>query len=92
MLIHSVDMSTCRLRQINNLNIYKQDFGKAKKYYDQAITLDPQQYNALWGLGNIHYKTEKYDDAIKYFKRAEQINPRNSVIQCFLGMAFVNYI
>jgi anaphase-promoting complex subunit 3 len=43
----------------------------------------------MWGRGNIAYKTEKYDDAIREFKMAIAVNSKNSVVYCFLGMAYV---
>ena len=36
--------------------------------------------SARWGLGNIYYKEEKYDEAIKQFSQAISINSRNPVL------------
>lgn len=36
----------------------------------------------------MHYKTDKYDDAIKCFTKAMSINPNNPVLPTFLAMSF----
>jgi len=43
--------------------IYKDDFQKAKKCYEVALVIDPKNFNAWWGMGNVYHKQEKYDRA-----------------------------
>lgn len=40
-----------------------------------------------YGIGQIYYRQEKYEMAINNFKHALNINPRSSVLMCYLGMA-----
>ncbi|CAD8120126.1 unnamed protein product [Paramecium sonneborni] len=65
-----------------------ENFQQAKKSYDAATSLDQRQYNAWWGQGNMYYKTDKYDDAIKCFIQAIKINPNNPVLPTFLAMSY----
>ena len=39
-------------------------------------------------MGNIYFKQEKYDKALELFQRAIFINPINSVLYTYMGMAF----
>jgi hypothetical protein len=40
-----------------------------------------------FGMGHIYYRQEKYGMAEYHFRRALNINPRSSVLRCYLGMA-----
>eukprot|EP00954_Amorphochlora_amoebiformis_P002551 200790-Amorphochlora_amoeboformis.AAC.1 len=37
-------------------------------------------------MGNIYFRQEKYGLAAYHFRRALAINPRNTVLYCYLGM------
>ncbi|CAD8200553.1 unnamed protein product [Paramecium octaurelia] len=65
-----------------------ENFQQAKKSYEAATSLDQRQYNAWWGQGNMYYKTDKYEDAIKCFIQAIRINPNNPVLPTFLAMSY----
>lgn len=54
--------------------------------FESALNLDVRHYNAWWGLGNIAYKQEKYDNATQNFSKAISINPKNPVLYSFMGM------
>ena len=41
-------------------------------------------------MGNIFYKEQNYAEAIKYFKRAVQINPNSAILYNYLGLACQN--
>ena len=43
-----------------------------------------------YGLGTIYLKQEKYQLAEYHFRRALEINPRNSVLHCYRGMALLS--
>jgi len=40
-----------------------------------------------FGMGHIYYRQEKFGMAEYHFRRALNINPRSSVLRCYLGMA-----
>ena len=40
-----------------------------------------------YGLGQIFYRQEKYDHAHHHFRMATSINPRSSVLACYVGMS-----
>ena len=64
-----------------------EDFDKGLSCYRTAIAVDPLHYNAWYGLGTIYFRQEKYELAEIHFRRALDINPRSSVLSCYLGMA-----
>jgi anaphase-promoting complex subunit 3 len=66
--------------------VYNEDFPKAKKMFENALSFDVRHYNAWWGLGNISYKQEKYDKAAESFEKAIGINPKNPVLYSFMGI------
>ena len=38
-------------------------------------------------MGQIYFRQEKYDVALCHFRSAAAINPRSSVLHCYIGMA-----
>lgn len=64
-----------------------EDYDKGLTCYRGAIRIDARHYNAWYGLGAIYLRQEKYDLAEHHFRRALNINPRSSVLHCYLGMA-----
>eukprot|EP01017_Pseudomicrothorax_dubius_P032690 TRINITY_DN4303_c0_g1_i5.p1 TRINITY_DN4303_c0_g1~~TRINITY_DN4303_c0_g1_i5.p1 ORF type:complete len:332 (-),score=102.25 TRINITY_DN4303_c0_g1_i5:116-1111(-) len=66
--------------------VYNEDWTRAKKCFDLALSYDMKSYNAWWGLGNIYFKQEKFDKAADQFSRALAINPKNPVLYTYLGM------
>ena len=45
--------------------------------FQAAIDLDPRQYNAWWGLGDVFQRQEDFAQAKYNFLRALDINPSN---------------
>merc|ERR1711871_303867 len=66
--------------------VSNEDLEKAITAFRNALRYDGRHYNALYGLGAIYYRQEKYDKAEAHFKQAININPMSSVLQCYLGM------
>jgi anaphase-promoting complex subunit 3 len=66
--------------------VSNEDFDKAVACYRHAIRLDARHYNAWYGLGAIFFRQEKFELAEYHFRRAIAINPRSSVLYCYLGM------
>nr|XP_043621457.1 cell division cycle protein 27 homolog B [Erigeron canadensis] len=62
-----------------------EDFENGIKSYQNALKIDTRHYNAWYGLAMIYLRQEKYQFSEHHFRRALQINPRSSVIMCYLG-------
>ena len=54
--------------------------------FAQQLGTHERHYTAWFGVGTIHYRQEKYQLAEYHFRRALKINPRSSVLYCYLGM------
>ena len=65
-----------------NLMTDSREIAKDEKSFDrvvamlnQVVTEDPRVIDAWFNLGNAHFKVGRYEDAIKYFKRALELKP-----------------
>ena len=69
-------------------HLANEDLEQAKIHYESAKNIDPRQYTALWGLGSLFFKQEKYTQSLECYKSARNINPQSSILLTYLG---VNY-
>lgn len=53
------------------------DRSKEISSYQQRLTANPKDLDALIGIGNAYFDTQKYDDAIKYYLQAIEIDPNS---------------
>lgn len=67
-----------------------EDFDQSEINYKRGYTVDKRNYKSWWGVGNIHMKQEKFENAIKYFKKASEIHPKSSFLHTYIGMAYMN--
>jgi Flp pilus assembly protein TadD len=51
---------------------------KARTSYDQALQLNPNQYNAYLGLGELLEKQNRPDDAISNYSKAVELQPTDT--------------
>lgn len=61
---------------------------QAKRYYEQAIKLNPKYSEAINNLGAIHYAKKSYRRAITLYRRALDVAPRSASIYSNLGTAY----
>ena len=72
----------CGHEHVNN-----EDMEKAITSFRTAVLCNERHYNAWYGLGSIYYRQERFEMSEYHFRRARSINPRSSVLDCYLGMA-----
>ena len=46
-----------------------------------------QSLECRYGVGQIYFRQEKYEMAEYHFRRSLLINPRSSVLRCYVGLA-----
>ncbi|KAJ8498732.1 hypothetical protein OPV22_009284 [Ensete ventricosum] len=63
-----------------------EDFENGIKCYQSALQADDRHYNSWYGLGVVYLRQEKFEFAEHHLRRAYNINPRSSVLMCYLGM------
>lgn len=66
--------------------VCNEDLDKAMEAFRKAVYYDDRHYNAWYGLGTIYFRQERLELAEYHFRRAVDINPTSSVLQCYLGM------
>ena len=60
----------------------------AMQDFTKAITADPNNAGGYVARGNLQYNNAKYMDAAEDYKKAEILNPDNSVIVYNIGMSY----
>lgn len=65
----------------------KENFEAALSSFRQALHIDERHYNAMYGIGQVLQKQEKYALAQNHFRSAVLIHPLNSTLHYHLGMA-----
>eukprot|EP00727_Mastigamoeba_balamuthi_P011902 m51a1_g7334 putative cell division cycle protein 27 homolog (888) ;mRNA; f:186868-190739 len=65
--------------------IETQETDKATACFRNALAIDERQYNAWYGLGVVHQRSQKLKEARYFFERAIAINPLNSVLYTCLS-------
>lgn len=61
----------------------------AKKLFEEALALDPDNTAALMGLSNLSFDAGNYASAERYARQAVQLAPRNADYQLRLGDAYL---
>ena len=61
------------------------DFANAEATYLQALELDSQDINSLWGIAMIYWDQGRLEEAIAQLELARQIAPNNAQVQQALG-------
>lgn len=63
------------------------DLAAATISYQHALRCDSRHYHAMYGLGQIMMKQEKFAEALGHFELGCTINPASSVLRCCCGLA-----
>jgi Flp pilus assembly protein TadD len=70
---------------------YRQEYGKAKAYFDQVTVTAPRLYKAWHNLGILYQIEDELETALEYITRAVEIEPRfakawRSLGDCYLAL------
>lgn len=66
--------------------VMTEELEKALSMYRLAVLHHPRHYNAWFGIGTVFCKQERHELAELHYRRALQINPRNSVIMVHIAV------
>ena len=72
--------------------VAKEDFDAALSAYREALHIDERHYNAMYGIGQVLQKQEKYGLAQNHFRSAVLINPLNSTLHYHLGVSLASWV
>lgn len=67
--------------------VVKEDFNSALASYREALNIDERHYNAMYGIGQVLQKQEKFSLAQNHFRNAVLVNPLNSTLHYHLGVS-----
>ncbi|CAN8065049.1 unnamed protein product [Agarophyton chilense] len=67
--------------------VVKEDFDSALASYREALNIDERHYNAMYGIGQVLQKQEKFGMAQNHFRNAVLVNPLNSTLHYHLGVS-----
>lgn len=76
------------LSNLGYVYFMKKDYGKAEKYYKEALNLQADFPKALDGLGQVYTATGRYKEAIKVLTRAISKAPTATPIYMNLARAY----
>jgi tetratricopeptide (TPR) repeat protein len=60
-----------------NVSLILKDTEKAKSYFESALKLNPSSSDACFGLGQVFYNSELFDQCKTMFEWAVKNNPDN---------------
>ncbi|MHD0397546.1 tetratricopeptide repeat protein [Staphylococcus simulans] len=63
---------------------------KAEKFFQKALTIDPNNGAIYYNLANVYYNAESFNDAIKLYQQALQTGVNEADTNYMLGMSFNN--
>lgn len=75
------------LLMMSKCQIALEDFNLARRYAEDAVTVDPKEAQALHILGIANINLGNYDEALDNFQRYEQILPGNPNTTFFKGLS-----
>jgi tetratricopeptide (TPR) repeat protein len=63
-------------------------FAQAKAAYEQALTIDPKDRAALFGMARLADRQKKYDEAVSAYRNALAAYPNDATIWFEFGMCY----
>jgi arylsulfatase A-like enzyme/Tfp pilus assembly protein PilF len=78
-----------RLKILENM-IANRDHSLAQKDLEDIVQLDPGNYQALYLLGQVYEKQDRWDEALALFQKAYRIKPHKGLARVGIGRYHVN--
>jgi tetratricopeptide (TPR) repeat protein len=66
--------------------ISDKDYSGAVNYFESQMKGKSDNYNACFGLGVSYFMSNKFPEAVKYFEKAEILEPKKSETKYYLGL------
>lgn len=66
-------------------HVANEEFDKALAAYRHGIKAESRHYNAWYGVGRVQERLGKWDQALKHYTQAANINPTNAVLTFCIG-------
>ena len=73
---------------LGNLELKRNDYPEARKYYLRAIDLSPNCYHANFDLGKLEFSSGRYVESRMWLEAARKIDPINPDVHRQLSMVY----
>jgi tetratricopeptide (TPR) repeat protein len=68
----------------------KEDLESAEREWRETLQTAPRYSLAYSSLGLLELKRQRYPEAIEFFKKALELNPRNASARLYLGVSYMD--
>ena len=68
--------------------LLRQDISRAETCAQRALSLEPDNHDAMAIMGHAAYKQGRHETARKYFEQVVRQNPKDSLGYCLLGQTY----
>ena len=75
---------------LGELYMDRNDFEKAKEYFEKSINIDPSNHALSYTVAEILFNSNKTDEAIHYYELAAKIKPDWPKSYLKLGYCYLN--
>lgn len=72
-----------------NLEEQRAHYEKAKKEFEECLSLDPEHFDALVMLANVYWAYDEMEKTIEFYSRAIAVRPTADSVISALGGAYV---
>lgn len=83
------ELGTCYLRA-GAASIKKDSFKLAEKFFEEALKINPEDYDAVYNLGIVKYQLKKDEEALKFFNRAKEVYSDDEWLWIYIGGVLIN--
>jgi tetratricopeptide (TPR) repeat protein len=73
---------------LGNIYLKEKNYKEAQTCLENAMKLNPRNFNAIFGLGYAHYQQKNYDQGIDNFKKALEIEPKFPLCHLLIGYSY----
>lgn len=84
------DEAVNRLYQLGKKLLEEQAFEDAEHIFFVLAILCPQSLEVWLGLGKVHQDRKQYREALQFYEKALELNPRSSLAQSFINECNAN--
>ncbi len=83
------ELGTCYLRA-GAASIKRDSFKIAERFFEKALKINPDDYDAVYNLGIVKYQLKKDEEALKLFNRAKKVYNDDEWLWVYIGGVLIN--
>ena len=83
--------NTANYHTLSKLYLEKQDYDKVMSVLESLLTIEPNDVEALVGMGTMWFYERDFRKSLSYYNKALEINPKNFLIYYNIGNVFAEW-